>query len=492
MKVLYVCSELFPFLKTGGLADVSAGLPPALTALGCDVRMVLPAFPAIARQATALQAVAALPDTTPWGCAPALPPSDVARAELPGWHTPVYLLRSPTLFDRPGNPYLGPDGRDWPDNAQRFAALGWAAACLGQGLDPEWVPDLIHCHDWHTGLAPAFIQAFRDHGAATPSTVFSIHNLAYQGLFPFEAFSMLGLPEPYFGIHGLEYFGQVSYMKAALQFSDRIATVSPSYAREILTDAQGCGLDGLLRERAHLLSGILNGVDYQIWSPEADPLLPKPYDAKRLAGKKVVKKALQKMLALEQRPDALVFGVVSRLTTQKGLHLLPAVLERMVHSGGQLALLGEGDKDLEQAFRNAALHYPGQVGIRIGYDETTAHTVLGGADVVLVPSTFEPCGLTQLYGLRYGTLPLVRSVGGLADTVVDCSPESHAAQTATGFVFEALSADALHAAMQRAFALHQDPKAWKVVQRRGMALQFDWDSSARHYCALYTALRCSD
>jgi starch synthase len=273
MKVLYVCSELYPFLKTGGLADVSAGLPPALAALGCEVRMVLPAFPGVASHATARGAPAALPCAKPWGQAPELPPANITLGELSGWHTPVYLLHAPTLFDRTGNPYLGPDGTDWSDNAQRFAALGWAAACLGQGLDAHWVPDIIHCHDWHTALAPAYVQAFRDQGLRTPATVFSIHNLAYQGLFPYETFSKLGLPDTYFGIHGLEYFGQVSYMKAALQFSDRITTVSPSYAREILTEQQGCGLDGLLRERAHLLSGILNGVDYQLMGPCQRPIV---------------------------------------------------------------------------------------------------------------------------------------------------------------------------------------------------------------------------
>jgi starch synthase len=490
VKILYACSELYPFLKTGGLADVSAGLPPALTALGCEVRMLLPAFPAIAQRATVHRPVGALPlGVTPWGKTPALAPADIALAELPGWGTPVYLLRSPSQFDRAGNPYLGPDGNDWPDNAQRFAALGWAAACLGQGLDADWVPDIIHCNDWHTGLAPAYVQAFRDQGLTTPATVFSIHNLAYQGLFSSGAFPALGLPDPYFGLHGLEYFGQTSYMKAALQFSDRITTVSPNYAREILTEGLGCGLDGLLRERAHLLTGILNGVDYQIWDPANDPLLPETFDGQHLAGKSAVKMALQKALGLEQRADALVFGVVSRLTAQKGLHLLPQVLETLVKKGGQLALLGEGDMALQHAFHEAATQYPGQVGIRIGYDEATAHTVLGGADLVLVPSAFEPCGLTQLYGLRYGTVPLVRRVGGLADTVVDATSENQAAETATGFVFDALSADALQATMLRAFELFKDPKAWNAMQRRGMALQFDWNSSARHYCDLYATLR---
>lgn len=490
MKVLYVCSELYPFLKTGGLADVSAGLPPALQALGCDVRLLLPAFPAIADQATGLRWMEPLPsDPTPWGSAPTLPPSSIALTTLPALDLPVYLVQSPDLFSRAGNPYLGPDGQDWSDNAQRFAALGWAGASLGQGLDADWVPDVIHCHDWHAGLTPAYVQAFRHHGLPTPATVFSIHNLAYQGLFPYSAFGSLGLPDAFFGIHGLEFFGQVSFMKSGLQYSDRITTVSPSYAQEILNPAQGCGLDGLLRERAHLLSGILNGVDYQIWNPAHDALLPATYDEKALSGKAAVKQALQKCLGLEQRPDALVFGVVSRLTEQKGLHLLPQVMDQLVALGGQLALLGEGNAALEHAFRQAAARYPGQVGVRIGYDETTAHTVLGGSDVVLVPSAFEPCGLTQLYGLRYGTLPLVRRVGGLADTVVDCTDTNRKAGTATGFVFDELSASALGDAMLRAFELFKTPKNWKIVQRQAMTLRFDWTAAGRQYCNLYQALR---
>lgn len=490
MKVLYVCSELYPFLKTGGLADVSAGLPPALQALECEVRMLLPAFPAIADKAIDFRWTTPLPNgPTPWGCAPELPPASIVLTALPDLALPVYLVQAPHLFSRPGNPYLAPDGRDWSDNAQRFAALGWAAASLGQGVDADWVPDIIHCHDWHAGLAPAYVQAFRDCGLDTPATVFSIHNLAYQGLFSYDAFHTLGLPEHYFGIHGLEYFGQVSFMKSGLQYSDRITTVSPSYAQEILKPEQGCGLDGLLRERAHLLEGILNGVDYEIWNPSNDALLPAAYDANALAGKAVVKRALQKRLGLAIEPGALVFGVVSRLSEQKGLHLLPQVMDELVKQGGQLALLGEGNAELEQAFRDAAARYPGQVGVLIGYDETTAHTVLGGSDVVLVPSAFEPCGLTQLYGLRYGTLPLVRRVGGLADTVVDCTDPSCSAATATGFVFDELSANALLHAMLRAFELFKTPSNWRKVQRRGMRLRFDWTASAGQYCKLYKTLR---
>ena len=492
MKVLYVCSELFPFLKTGGLADVSAGLPPALAALGCDVRFLMPAFPAIARAATSTQVLTLLPEgSTPWGKAPELPAATLGLATLPGLEMPVYLVQSPALFERLGNPYLGPDGKGWSDNAQRFAALGWAAATLGQGLDPHWVPDVIHCHDWHAGLAPAYVRAFAATGHNTPATVFTVHNLAYQGVFPPAVFPQLGLPANFFDMNGLEFFDQVSFMKAALQYADRITTVSPTYAHEIQSEEQGCGLDGLLQERAKVLSGVLNGVDYHIWSPAHDALLPQGYDVDTLQHKAVNKRALQKSFGLEPRADALVFGIVSRLTEQKGLHLLPHVLTDLVQRGGQLALLGQGDAALEQAFVDAAIAYPGQVGVRIGYDESTAHAVVAGADVILVPSAFEPCGLTQLYGLRYGTLPLVRRVGGLADTVVDCALENLDDHTATGFVFEDLSADGLWAAMRRAFVLFKRPDEWQAVQRQGMRLRFDWHTAAQHYIAIYQSLRPS-
>lgn len=490
MKVLYVCAELYPFLKTGGLADVSAGLPPALQELGCEVRLLMPAFPAIASQCTSTRPIALLPDgPMPWGKAPVLPVAAVALATLPGLVMPLYLLQAPALYERPGSPYLGPDGKDWADNALRFAALGWAAATLGQGLDPDWVPDVIHCHDWHAGLAPAYVRAFAEAGRNTPATVFTVHNLAYQGLFPQAEFARLGLPAACFNVDGLEFYGQVSFMKAAIRYADRIATVSPTYAREIMAEPQGCGLDGLLRERANVLSGILNGVDYAIWSPDTDVLLPKTYDVDTIAVKAGLKRALQGDFGLEPLRHALVFGVVSRLIVQKGLHLLPQVIDELVRRGGQLALLGQGDAELEQAFVEAALRHPGQVGVRIGYDEVTAHAVVAGADVILVPSAFEPCGLTQLYGLRYGTLPLVRRVGGLADTVVDCTLENLDEGCATGFVFDDLSADGLLAAVRRAFALSRRPGQWTAVQRRGMGLRFDWPSVAKHYLVIYELLR---
>jgi starch synthase len=490
VKVLYVCTELFPFLKTGGLADVDAGLPPALHALGCDVRLLMPGFPALVYAATSSRPIAPLPQIgIPWGRPPVFPAAEVALTHFPALEVPIYLLHAPALYARPGNPYLGPDGADWSDNAQRFAALGWAAANLGQGLDPDWVPDIIHCHDWHTGLAPAYNRAFARAGRPTPATVFTIHNLAYQGLFPGSIFPLLGLPESTFDVEGLEFFGQVSFMKAGIRYSDRIATVSPTYAQEIRSEAMGCGLDGLLRARAGVLTGILNGVDYQVWSPTNDTALPVPYDSHSLAGKEQAKQVLQTRLGLEPRPEALLFGVVSRITAQKGLHLLSAVLPDLVQRGGQLALLGQGDATLEQAFVDAAIRYPRQIGVCIGYDEATAHTVVAGSDVLVVPSEFEPCGLTQLYGLRYGTLPLVHRVGGLADTVIDCTLENLDEGIATGFTFNEFNSDALIIAIHRAFALSHHPEQWTQAQRHGMQLRFDWHGSALRYLAMYQSLR---
>jgi starch synthase len=458
---------LYPYLKTGGLADVGAGLPPALRELGCDVRLLMPAFRPLTQRATTVRRVGALPT------------ADVVLAHLDGMDAPLYLIQAPALYDRPGNPYLGPDGNDWHDNAARFALLGRAAAALGDGLDPKWVPDVIHGHDWHAGLAPAYVRALAQRGHATPATVFTIHNLAYQGLFPHDTFPSLGLPAPFFGTEGIEFFGQVSFMKAALRLSDHITTVSPTYAQEIMSSEHGMGLDGLLRARADVVSGILNGVDYRVWSPATDDM----------AEKVSAKRALQTRFGLQLRAQSLVLGVVSRLTVQKGLHLLPEIIADVVHRGGQLLVLGQGDTTLEQAFADAAARHPGQMGVRLGYDEATAHAVVAGADVMLVPSAFEPCGLTQLYGLRYGSLPLVRRVGGLADTVVDCTLENLEDGSATGFVFDALNADALLGAVRRAFALYHQPQAWAKVQKRGMALRFDWQKAAHAYQGIYQSLR---
>jgi starch synthase len=486
MKVLYVCTEIFPLLKTGGLADVSGALPPALRELGCDVRLLLPGFPAIRAGVDALEPAPVL--TLPGGGqrAAGVFPSPVMRlATLPGSGLRAYVLDAPQLFDRAGDPYVDTRG----DNGKRFGLFGWAAACLGQGLDPDWQPDVLHCHDWHTGLAPLYLRQMAMPRPPRAASVFTVHNLAYQGTFGYPVFEQLGLPAELFGIQGIEFYGQVSFMKAGLQSADRITTVSPGYAREIMEPAQGCGLDGVLRERAAVLSGILNGVDYAVWNPAVDPALAQNYDADGLEGKAVNKQALQSLLGLAPRPAALLSGVVSRLTEQKGLHLVAGVIDACVAAGGQFAVLGSGDAWLEQAFRDAAQRHPGQVAVHLGFSERIAHQIIGGADTVLVPSQYEPCGLTQLYGLRYGTLPVVRRVGGLADTVIDASPPQLEAGRATGFVFDGFTAEDLRSALSRAMALHADPARWRALQHTAMRQRFDWRDAAARYLSLYEEVR---
>src|SRR3954452_1133361 len=478
MRVLHAAAELFPWVKTGGLGDVIAALPPALAALDIDVRLVLPGFTAFL-DALPLTEIARL--RTPF----AAERVRIALAELPDSGVRAYLVDHPAFYDRPGSPYADPDGRDWPDNHRRFALLGWAAAALAQGADPKWRPDILHAHDWHAGLAPAYLRAV---GAPVPS-VFTVHNLAYQGFFPAAGFADLALPPGFFSIDGVEFYGGVSFLKAGLFYADRLTTVSPTYAREIQTPAFGNGLDGLLRSRAGVLSGILNGVDPKIWSPENDALLPRRYgidDA--AAGKAAAKAALQRRLGLAVEPEALLFGGVTRLSSQKGLDLLLAALPALIAEGAQLALLGSGDAALEAGFAAAAAAHPGRAGIVVGYDEALSHLVMAGADSVLVPSRFEPCGLTQLYALRYGALPLVRRTGGLADTVVDANAVTLAEGAATGFVFDDESPDALLGAAQRAAALYADRGAWQRVMRQAMTGDFSWEASARQYLALYRQL----
>jgi starch synthase len=490
MRVLYVCTELFPLLKTGGLGDVSGALPPALRDAGCDVRVLLPGFPSILDGVGASQLQHAGPLALPARRGPDLTGLSLAQAPalrqatLPGSGLASYVLDVPPLFSRNGNPYHDDHG----DNGIRFALLGWAAACLGHGLDTHWQPDVVHCHDWHTGLAPLYLRQMAMPGPPRAASVFTIHNLAYQGTFPRTLFAQLGLPDYLFGIDGIEFWGQVSFMKAGLQSADRITTVSPTYAREILGAEQGCGLDGLLRARSDVVSGILNGVDYSVWSPARDGVLAQPYDWDSLKNKARAKAELQREMGLQERPEAMVFGVVSRLTEQKGLNLVEAVTHELVAMGGQLAVLGAGDAPLEQAFLSAAVKHPGQIAVQVGYDEALAHGIMAGADVMLVPSRFEPCGLTQLYALRYGALPLVHRVGGLADTVIDATPQDLEGDTATGFVFDEFSTQGLRAAVRRAFELHARPDAWATVQQAAMRQRFDWREAAAQYVALYQSL----
>jgi starch synthase len=485
LRVLHVGAEIFPLLKTGGLADVLGALPTALLKAGADARVLLPAFPALLAALKDAREVAKV--QPPWGGAPAaLLAGRFVAIENIG-KLPIYLLQHEALYGRAGNPYADANGVAYADNHRRFALLGLAAARLAEGLDPAWLPQVVQGHDWHAGLAPAYLHYARAAGATRARSVFTIHNLAYQGQFPATVFGELGLPAEAYTMHGVEFHGQVSFLKAALHYADRITTVSPNYAREIQGSELGCGLDGLLRERSAAVSGILNGVDEAVWDPAADAAIARSYSADKMAGKAACKAALQRECGIEVQTAAPLFTVVSRLTEQKGLHLVAQALTAVVERSAQLVVLGSGDAALEAAFAGAARKYPRQVALRQGYDEALSHRIFAASDVTLVPSRFEPCGLTQLYALKYGSLPLVRRTGGLADTVVDCTLEDLAEERATGFVFERFDADDLGRALRRAFALWSRPREWRGVRGRAMAQRFGWEAAARSYLALSAA-----
>ena len=480
MKVLHVAAEVYPLVKTGGLADVVAALPPALAEAGADVRLLLPGLPAI------LDAVQSARSVIDIGACFGALRVRLLLGRMPGSQLPVYLIDAPHLYRRGGGPYQAGDGTEWPDNLQRFALLGWVAAHLAAGdADPGWEPDIVHAHDWHAALACAYMA---DHLPTQAASVYTVHNLAFQGLFPHHDWAMLGLGSRFMSPAGLEFHGQLSFMKAGLKFADKVTTVSPGYAREIATPEFGCGLDGVIRSRGADVCGILNGIDDAVWSPADDAAIAMRYDADRLAGKQACRQALQAALGLVPDDQALILTVVSRLTAQKGLDLVLAALPALVREGMQFAIQGTGEPALETAFRMAELAHPGRVAVHIGYDETRAHQLVAGADVIAVPSRFEPCGLTQMYGLRYGTLPLVRWVGGLADTVVE-TDATGAADRQTGFMFDAATPTAFEACARRALALKRDAPAWQAVMRRGMSQDLSWAGPAREYLALYLQAR---
>ena len=472
MRILFVGSELFPYVKTGGLGDVMAALPRALRGQGADVRVLLPAYPAL-RDAVTHQGVAlTLPELMGGG------PARLLKVEAPG--LPLYLQDQPAFFDRPGGPYGHPD-----DLAQRFAALCWAAAELGRRGDADgWRPDVLHGHDWPAGLMPAYV-AYGD--GPRPITVMTIHNIAFQGRFSSALLDALWLPRHAFTPEGIEFHGDIGYLKAGLQLADLITTVSPTYAREI-QQAGGHGLEGLLAHRRDRLQGILNGVDHGVWNPARDPHLVSRYDLKHPSRRGPNRPDFQRRMGLAEDPTAPLFAAVSRLDPLKGLDLVLDNVDHLVAQGAQLAVLGTGDPHAEAAFRQAAQRHPGRVAVFIGYDEALAHRVFAAADVFLVPSRQEPCGLTQLYAQAYGALPLVRRTGGLADTVVGATPDTLADGTATGFQFEAATGWALGEAINAALALYSDAPAWRQVQRRGMAMDFSWEGPAQAYLELYSTL----
>ena len=473
LQVLSVASECFPLVKTGGLADVAGALPAAMAAEGVAMRTLLPGYPGVMERAGGGEPVHAFDDL--FGG-----PARVLATRAAGLD--LLLLDAPHLYARPGSPYNDPQGRDWPDNPQRFAALSWAAAEIGRGALPGWRPAVVHAHDWQAGLAAAYLHYG---GGPRPGTVFTVHNLAFQGWTPATLLGALRLPPEAFNIDGVEFFGGIGTLKAGLRLSDRITTVSPTYAREITTPAEGMGLDGLLRSRAGVLHGILNGIDESVWDPARDPSLASPFDAAHPRAREPNRAALRARMGLAADPGALLLGVISRLTGQKGMDLLLESLPALLGHGMQLAVLGAGEPGLEAGLRAAAEAHPGRVAVRIGYDEALAHLIQGGCDALLVPSRFEPCGLTQLCALRYGALPVVARVGGLADTVIDANEAALAAGAATGLQFAPPTAPALEGALARLSALWRDRAGWEATQANALRSPVGWARSAARYAALY-------
>jgi starch synthase len=480
LAVLSIASEIFPLIKTGGLADVAGALPAALAREDVAIRTLLPGYKAVLAKLESAEPARVYADL--FGG-----PARVLAGRAAGLD--LFLLDAPHLFDRVGNPYLGPDGRDWGDNALRFAALARVGADIGKGAIPGYAPQVVHAHDWQAALAPVYLHY---DGGARPKTIITIHNLAFQGHFPASVLGAIGLPVRAMSINGVEYFNGVGYLKGGLQFADRITTVSPTYAREIMTTEFGMALDGLLRVRASVVEGIVNGIDDSVWNPATDPELAVNYSALRIDMRARNKAALQQRLGLAVAAQPPLFGVISRLTLQKGLDLLLAETADIVGRGGQLALLGSGEKGLEQGFREAERAHPGVVAGVFGYDEGLSHLMQAGIDFIVVPSRFEPCGLTQLCGLRYGATPIVARVGGLADTVIDANDAALSAGVATGVQFAPPATASLAHALNRAFALYADDAAMRRTRLNGMRADVSWRGPAKRYAALYRALARSE
>jgi starch synthase len=470
MRLLFVTSEAYPLAKTGGLADVSRSLPAALSHQGADVMVMMPAYPRAVVQVRDPKVAARL------GPAFGINDGVLIAGTFPDCDLPVLLVSSATLFGRAGGLYQDDDGADWTDNGLRFAYFSKVAADLALGkIELGWRPDVVHANDWHTGLLPYFLAR---HDGARPRSVFTTHNMAFQG-----NFDRRDVPD--IGDGDFEYYGKVSYLKAGLRYADRVTTVSPTYAREILTPEYGFGLEGVLASRGSDFSGILNGIDETIWNPATDRFLAANYRARDTVGKRVCKRELQRELELPPAPEVPLIGFVSRLTEQKMADALIEALPWIVESGAQLAVVGEGDRVIEAALAEAAQKNPAVISATIGYDEALAHKLQAGSDILLAPARFEPCGLTQLYALKYGTLPVVRRTGGLADTVVDTNNSSISDRSASGFVFNDPTTDGMISALSRSLALYRDQLHWRLVQLQAMTRTFGWDRSAGAYMDLY-------
>ena len=475
-KILFVSSEVYPLIKTGGLADVCGSLPIALSELSQDIKLILPRYQALK-----------ITEEVRFLCTVRVDNRNVNILEtrLPGTQVTVYLVDYPSYFNLPGNPYVDELGEPWSNNAERFGLFCKIAVEVAMDRAYlDWKPDIVHCNDWQTGLVPALLSLEHER----PKTVFTIHNMAYQGLFPKVAVYDLNIPGPLWHIAGLEFYDMLSFIKGGLVYADYITTVSPSYALEIQTTEFGYGLEGLLAARKGTLGGIINGIDVEQWDPEIDPYIPQTYTAATLSNKQLNKADLQQHFALPVNEKIPLFSLIGRLVEQKGIDLLVECLPEMMTMNLQFVLLGNGDKAFEMQLQVLADLYPDKIAIKIGYSEAIAHVIEAGADIFLMPSKFEPCGLNQMYSQRYGTIPIVRKTGGLADTVTDTLPETLELGTASGVVFNEASAGALLEAIKRTLILYSIPSAWKKMQVNAMSKDFSWQRSAAEYLALYNNL----
>ncbi len=477
-KILFATSEVYPLIKTGGLADVTGSLPRALLKQGYDIKIILPAYSSVLEKASAsgIKKIAQLDID---GNAVI-----IKQTRLPGTKVTVWLVDIPEFSERIGNPYCGPDGNDWIDNHKRFYIFSKAIELIALNqANLDWQPDIVHCNDWQTGLVPALLSLHPNH----PATVFTIHNLAYRGLFSHQAFAELNLPQAFWHHERLEFYGQMSFIKGGIAFADYVTTVSPSYAREIQKPEFGYGLDGLLRYRSDSLAGILNGIDNDEWNPGTDIHLAHTYNRRTLGNKRKNKQLLQEKMGLEINSDKPLLGFIGRLVDQKGVDLILSQMNRLLTSNYQLVILGSGFPHYEQTLRNIAEQNPQKVAVHLGYDEALAHQIEAGSDIFLMPSIFEPCGLNQMYSLRYGTLPVVHAVGGLRDTVVE-QPLDSIDDQANGFVFHQPDGTELYAAIERAAEAYQQADIWKKLQVNAMSRDYSWEQSAKQYADIYTEL----
>ncbi len=486
MRILFVASESYPLVKTGGLGDVVYSLPHALQAQGADVRMLLPGYRELLQQLDEVRILG-------WLHIQGAGRSHdvrVLEATHPDFSVKLLIADCQELYDRPGNPYLHPDGYDWPDNAERYTVFSRLAAMLSMDLlGLDWRAELVHCHDWQTGLVPAFLASEPDR----PRTVFTIHNLAYGGHFSHDEFMKLHLPGYWWSGEGVEFYGGFSMLKAGLVYADAITTVSPTYAKEICTAQFGYGMQGVLQANSHKLTGILNGIDTQLWNPSIDTYIKAHYNAaRRNPGKRINKQALLKCFDVEAGDELLgkpLIGMVCRFVEQKGIDLVAEAIPRLMEeTDASFVIVGAGDHAHEERLLKLQKQYPQRLFVYIGYSEELAHLVEAGADMFLMPSRFEPCGLNQMYSLHYGTPPIVNHTGGLADTVIDATPKNLTAQIANGFVMQEASVAALVDAIQRAITVFGNKRSWAKLLRTGMQSDLAWKNSALKYLRLYQHL----